>query len=77
VLTSGAAPAKSRIGGLLQRNFDLALISGTLRQQPLYSRLGFLPFAHPVGSEQAMYQPMQLPPGRAGKNAKSVRRRTT
>jgi hypothetical protein len=50
---------------LLQRDFDLALISGTLRQQRLYSRLGFLPFAHPVGTDQAMYQPMQLPLGRA------------
>jgi hypothetical protein len=50
---------------LLQRDFDLALISGTLRQQRWYSQLGFLPFAYRVGTDQAMYQPMQLPLGRA------------
>lgn len=56
---------RALIRELLQRDFDLALISGTLRQQRLYSRLGFLPFAYPVGTEQARYQPMQLPLGRA------------
>ena len=51
---------RALIPELLRRDFDLALISGTVRQQRLYSRLGFLPFAHPVGTDQAMYQPMQL-----------------
>jgi hypothetical protein len=56
---------RALIHELLQRDFDLALISGTLRQQRLYSRLGFLPFAHRVGTGQAMFQPMQLPLVRA------------
>jgi hypothetical protein len=49
----------------LARRFDLTPISGTLRQQRLYSRLGFLPFAYPVGTDQTMYQPLQLPLQRA------------
>jgi len=39
---------------------DLALISGTVRQLPLYRHLGFQPFAAPVGSLAASYQPMYL-----------------
>jgi len=44
----------------LQRGYTLAVASGTLRQQQLYSSMGFVPFAHPVGTEQARYQPMYL-----------------
>ena len=50
---------------LLARDFDLALISGTLRQQRLYARLGFLPFAEPVGIAPVLFLPMQLPLSRA------------
>jgi hypothetical protein len=39
---------------------DLAVISGTLRQLKLYRHLGFEPFAVPVGSVDATYQPMYL-----------------
>lgn len=53
------------IAELLDRDFDLALISGTLRQQRLYGRLGFLPFAQPVGIAPALFLPMQLPLSRA------------
>ncbi|MEO8135094.1 MAG: hypothetical protein ABI831_14065 [Betaproteobacteria bacterium] len=56
---------RARIGELIGRDFDLALISGTLRQRRLYARLGFLPFAQPVGLEPTLFQPMQLPPSRA------------
>lgn len=37
---------------------DLALISGTVRQLKLYRHLGFRPFASPVGTDEALYQPM-------------------
>lgn len=42
------------------RTYDYALISGTVRQQKLYANLGFVPFAHPVGTAEAMYLPMYL-----------------
>jgi GNAT superfamily N-acetyltransferase len=39
---------------------DLALISGTVRQLPLYRHLGFVPFGPLVGSPEARFQPMYL-----------------
>lgn len=53
------------IAELRERHFDLALISGTVRQQRLYARLGFLPFAQPVGIAPVLFLPMQLPLSRA------------
>ncbi|QQZ07894.1 aminotransferase class V-fold PLP-dependent enzyme [Heyndrickxia vini] len=51
-------------GGLirycLQRGYDIAFISGTTRQSKLYRHLGFESFAHLVGSEEALFQPMYL-----------------
>lgn len=54
--------------GLLERltvefvrcGFDLALISGTVRQLRLYRHLGFIPFGPLVGSADALFQPMYL-----------------
>ena len=43
-----------------ERGFDLALISGTTRQQKLYRRLGFVPFGPLVGTPGALFQPMYL-----------------
>lgn len=40
--------------------YDLALISGTLRQTRLYRHMGFKPFGPQVGTAQAPYQPMYL-----------------
>jgi aspartate aminotransferase-like enzyme/predicted N-acetyltransferase YhbS len=40
--------------------FDLAIISGTLRQAKLYRHLGFVPFAHVVGTAEAPFQPLYL-----------------
>lgn len=53
----------TRLAGVLARHFraagcDLAIISGTLRQVPLYAHLGFEPFGQPVGGGEATYQPM-------------------
>jgi aspartate aminotransferase-like enzyme len=53
----------TRLAGVLARHFraagcDLAIISGTLRQIPLYAHLGFEPFGQTVGSSDAPYQPM-------------------
>ncbi|MCC6458386.1 MAG: aminotransferase class V-fold PLP-dependent enzyme [Caldilineaceae bacterium] len=39
---------------------DLALISGTTRQQRFYKHLGFVPFGPLVGSGEARFQPMFL-----------------
>jgi aspartate aminotransferase-like enzyme/predicted N-acetyltransferase YhbS len=43
------------------RGYDLAIISGTLRQSRLYQRLGFIPFGPLVGTDEAPFQPMFLP----------------
>jgi hypothetical protein len=40
--------------------YDLAIISGTTRQQKLYRHLGFVPFGPLVGSSDALFQPMYL-----------------
>lgn len=42
------------------RGCDLAVASGTVRQERLYRHLGFVPFAQPVGTTEALYQPMYL-----------------
>ena len=42
------------------RGFDLAIISGTLRQEKLYRHLGFVAFARRVGTTEAPFQPMYL-----------------
>ena len=44
----------------LQAGYELALISGTTRQQRLYRHLGFLPFGPLVGEPGAQFQPMYL-----------------
>lgn len=40
------------------QGYDLAIISGTLRQTRLYRHLGFQPFGPIVGTEEAPFQPM-------------------
>jgi aspartate aminotransferase-like enzyme len=42
------------------RGYDLAIISGTLRQEKLYSHLGFVPFGRRVGTAETPFQPMYL-----------------
>jgi hypothetical protein len=44
----------------LKLGYDLALISGTTRQQKLYRHLGFVPFGPLVGQPGAQFQPMYL-----------------
>ncbi|MEZ4867619.1 MAG: GNAT family N-acyltransferase [Caldilineaceae bacterium] len=39
---------------------DLALISGTTRQQRFYRHIGFVPFGPLVGTREALFQPMYL-----------------
>jgi aspartate aminotransferase-like enzyme len=43
-----------------EQGFDMAIISGTLRQQRLYRHLGFVPFGPVVGAGDAQFQPMYL-----------------
>ena len=40
------------------RGYDIAIISGTERQERFYRRLGFVAFGPPVGAPGALYQPM-------------------
>ena len=40
------------------KGYRLAVVSGTVREQRFYSRLGFVPFGPVVGSDKARYQPM-------------------
>jgi aspartate aminotransferase-like enzyme len=44
----------------LKKGYDIAVISGTVRQLKLYGQMGFKPFAHLTGTEDALYQPMYL-----------------
>lgn len=43
-----------------RQGYDLAVISGTVRQLKLYRHLGFTPFGPRVGPPEARYQPMQV-----------------
>ncbi|MCM3585732.1 aminotransferase class V-fold PLP-dependent enzyme [Mesobacillus maritimus] len=44
----------------LEKNYNIALISGTDRQIRLYKKIGFEPFGPMVGTKDAMFQPMYL-----------------
>ena len=43
-----------------QQGYDLAIISGTVRQLKLYRNMGFVPFGPLVGRGEATFQPMYL-----------------
>ncbi len=43
-----------------EHGYDMAIISGTTRQQKLYRHLGFVPFGPLVGNGEATFQPMYL-----------------
>jgi aspartate aminotransferase-like enzyme len=42
------------------QGYDLAVISGSVKQQKLYEALGFVPFGPLVGKDDTMFQPMYL-----------------
>jgi len=44
----------------VERGYDLAIISGTMRQLRLYQHLGFVPFGPVVGVGDAQFQPMYV-----------------
>jgi aspartate aminotransferase-like enzyme len=44
----------------LKKGYDIAVISGTVRQLKLYGQMGFQPFAHLTGTDEALFQPMYL-----------------
>jgi aspartate aminotransferase-like enzyme len=44
----------------VERGYDLAIISGTMRQLRLYQHLGFVPFGPLVGAGDAQFQPMYV-----------------
>ncbi|MCW5553140.1 MAG: aminotransferase class V-fold PLP-dependent enzyme [Verrucomicrobiae bacterium] len=44
----------------VEMGYDLAIISGTTRQQKLYQHLGFVPFGPLVGAGEAQFQPMYI-----------------
>ncbi len=43
-----------------EQGYDLAVISGTVKQLKLYKHLGFVPFGPLVGNKEALFQPMYL-----------------
>lgn len=47
---------------LLLNGYELALISATTRELPLYEQMGFKPFHRLVGTEAAAFQPMYVTP---------------
>ena len=44
----------------LKKNYKIAIISGNVKQQRMYHKLGFVNFGPVVGTEEAKYQPMYL-----------------
>ncbi|HET7658562.1 MAG TPA: aminotransferase class V-fold PLP-dependent enzyme [Bacillales bacterium] len=52
--------ARELIDYCVKSGYDMAVISGTLRQLKLYKHLGFVPFGPIVGTEEAPFQPMYL-----------------
>ena len=44
----------------VEQGYDLAVISGTTRQEKLYRHLGFIPFGPLVGKGDALFQPMLI-----------------
>ena len=44
----------------VEKGYDFAIISGTLRQAKLYQHLGFVPFGPMVGNGDATFQPMSV-----------------
>lgn len=57
-----------------RQGYDLALISGTTRQEKLYRHLGFVPFGPLVGTPEALFQPMYLTLERFEVDARAFRR---
>lgn len=57
----------------LEQNYNIALISGTLRQIKLYKKIGFVAFGPVVGTKDAPYQPMYLTKERFETSAKVFR----
>ncbi|TLS37911.1 aminotransferase class V-fold PLP-dependent enzyme [Pseudalkalibacillus caeni] len=58
----------------VKKGYDLALISGTTRESKLYKHLGFQPFGHLVGSEEAQFQPMYITREKLENGTKAFRR---
>lgn len=52
--------AQALINYLFERHYTACVISGTVRQEKLYKRMGFEQFADAVGTEEARYLPMVL-----------------
>ena len=52
----------------IDRGYDVAIISGNVRQERFYRRLGFVPFGPPVGRAEALYQPMYCELANLGEN---------
>lgn len=53
---------------------DLAVMSGTVRQQKLYDQMGFQPFGPLVGEEAARFQPMYLTLEAGARTHKRIKR---
>lgn len=52
--------AQALVRYCVKLGYDIAFISGTVREQKLYAQLGFTAFAHLTGAAEAAFQPMYL-----------------
>jgi aspartate aminotransferase-like enzyme/GNAT superfamily N-acetyltransferase len=52
--------AEALINYCLDNGFDMAIISGVMRQQKLYRHMGFVPFGGLTGNGGAQFQPMYV-----------------
>ena len=51
---------KHCINLLLDQGFDLALVSGTVRELKFFRKIGLVPFGPLIGKNNAMFQPMYV-----------------
>lgn len=66
--------AEALIRYCLENGFDMAVISGVLRQQKLYKHMGFVPFGPLTGAGAAQFQPMYVTEALFQKKARAFQR---
>ncbi|MFS0560327.1 GNAT family N-acetyltransferase [Terribacillus sp. 179-K 1B1 HS] len=66
--------AEALIEYCLKNGFDMAVISGILRQQKLYKHMGFVPFGPLTGTGDAQFQPMYVTESLFQKKARAFER---
>lgn len=57
---------------LTEAHITVVIASGVIRELPLYYHMGFVPFAHIVGTEKASFQPILLHLKKVGNHAQRL-----